>query len=208
LRAAHLLASLIGVELGLRERKKQATRQALALAALRLTGQRGFDGVLVDDIAAAVGVSPRTFNNYFSSKAEAICALAVDRAQKVGVALRARPAGEPLREAIGAAVLAEFAGGAAPGHVPGRVWIDGLRTVLSTPAMQGEYLRVQAAMQQALSAAIAERLGSDPDDLLPDVIGGAVAAACDVAMHRWVRAGAAVPLRRLVAEALSHLAAC
>ncbi|MEV8513602.1 TetR family transcriptional regulator [Dactylosporangium sp. NPDC051484] len=194
------------METGLRERKKQATRRALALAALRLTVERGFDGVLVEDIAAEVGVSPRTFNNYFSSKAEAICALSVDRAQRAGAALRARPPGEPLREAITATMLAEISGGVAPEHVPDRVWFDGLRMVLATPAMQGEYLRVRAAMQDALSAAIADRLGAGPDDLLPDVIGGAVAAACDVATHRWLRADPPVPLGPLVEEALRRLA--
>src|SRR5260221_14493834 len=86
--------------IGLRERKKRATRQALSLAAMRLAAQRGLENVLIDDIAAEVGVSPRTFNNYFSSKYEAICGLAVDRARRIGDELRQRPAGEPLWDAI------------------------------------------------------------------------------------------------------------
>ncbi|HEY5017289.1 MAG TPA: helix-turn-helix domain-containing protein, partial [Streptosporangiaceae bacterium] len=59
---------------GLRERKKLATRQALGAAAMRLAIERGLENVLVEDIAAAADVSPRTFNNYFASKYEAICA--------------------------------------------------------------------------------------------------------------------------------------
>jgi AcrR family transcriptional regulator len=194
------------MEPGLRERKKLATRQALALAALRLSVERGFDGVLVEDIAAEVGVSPRTFNNYFSSKAEAICALAVDRAQRAGEALRLRPPGEPLRMAIEATMRTEFADGAVPAQVPDRMWFAGLRMVLSTPAMQGEYLRVRAAMQESLSSAIADRLGAPSSSLLPDVIGGAVAAACDTATHRWIHADPPVPLLPLVQEGLRHLA--
>ncbi len=90
---------------GLRERKKLATRKALGMAAMRLAVQRGLDNVLIDDIAAEAGVSPRTFSNYFSSKYEAICALAMDRSRQIGAALRARPAGEPLWDAITHAVL-------------------------------------------------------------------------------------------------------
>ena len=72
--------------------------------------QRGLDNVLVEDIAAEAGVSARTFNNYFASKYEAICALAMERGQLIGAELRRRPAGEPLMEAITNAVLAAVRG--------------------------------------------------------------------------------------------------
>src|SRR5262245_3983248 len=73
---------------GLRERKKVATRRALGIAAMRLAVERGLDNVLVEDIADAAGVSARTFNNYFASKNEAICAVGFDRAMRIGAALR------------------------------------------------------------------------------------------------------------------------
>src|SRR5690606_21474884 len=59
---------------GLRERKKDETRRALREAALRLALEHGPDQVRVDDIAAAAGVSTRTYNNYFSSREQAIVA--------------------------------------------------------------------------------------------------------------------------------------
>src|ERR1700686_4935193 len=90
---------------GLRERKKLATRQALGAAAMRLAVERGLENVLVEDIAAAAEVSPRTFNNYFASKYEAICALALDRSFQIGEALRERPASESLWDAVRNAVL-------------------------------------------------------------------------------------------------------
>ena len=68
----------------MRERKKLATRQALSAAALRLALEHGPQNVRVDDIAEAAGVSPRTYNNYFSSREQAIVvALAAERGQRV-----------------------------------------------------------------------------------------------------------------------------
>ena len=55
------------------------------------------DAVL-KDIAAEVGVSPRTFNNYFSSKGEAIAARHLERARSIAAGLRAEPAAKPLWE--------------------------------------------------------------------------------------------------------------
>lgn len=59
-------------ELGLRERKRRATRRAIQHAALELATERGFDRVTIDEISHAANVSPRTFFNYFPSKESAI----------------------------------------------------------------------------------------------------------------------------------------
>jgi len=59
-------------ELGLRERKRLATRRAIQLAALRLVKDRGLDAVTIDDISHDADVSPRTFFNYFVSKEAAL----------------------------------------------------------------------------------------------------------------------------------------
>ncbi len=96
----------------LRERKKRATRTALSSAALRLAIERGFEHVLVEEIAAEAGVAPRTFNNYFPSKEAAIIAEGTERALRMREALRARPPDEPLWTAVRQAVAGLFASGA------------------------------------------------------------------------------------------------
>jgi AcrR family transcriptional regulator len=194
-----------GPAAGLRERKKLATRHALGIAAMRLAVQRGLDNVLVDDIAAAAGVSPRTFNNYFSSKYEAICALAMDRARLIGAALRARPAAEPLWDAITHAVLQQY-GAAAADQAPEKDWITGVRLVVSSPMLQGEYLKSTYVMQHVLAAAIAERTGTDAgSDMFPQVIAGAFTAATQVAMERWLFADPPAALGPLIRLALRQL---
>ena len=157
---------------GLRERKKVATRQALGEAAIRLAVERGLDNVLVEDIADAAGVSARTFNNYFASKYEAICALQQARALRIGDELRARPPGEPLWESVTQAVLSQF--GPAD-RAPDKDWIARIRLVITTPALVGEYLKVQGMAQYHLAEAIAERAGTSLEtDMFPRIMAGAV----------------------------------
>ncbi|MBO3751188.1 TetR family transcriptional regulator [Streptosporangiaceae bacterium NEAU-GS5] len=193
-----------GVSPGLRERKKMETRRALGFAAMRLAVERGLDNVLIDDIAAAANVSPRTFNNYFSNKYEAICALAVDRARRAGDALRERPPSEPLWEAIIAAVLAEFTG---MDQVPDPQWTAGVRLVTSSPQLLGEYLKANAVMRETLTVAIADRLGLDPSrEMFPGILAGAVTAAYEVACDHWLLADPPTALAPLVDQALRQLA--
>jgi AcrR family transcriptional regulator len=188
---------------GLRERKKLATRHALGIAAMRLAVQRGLDNVVTDDIAAVAGVSARTFNNYFASKYEAICSLSMDRGRLVGWALRRMPPGVPLMDAITSAVLGPF--GAAD-EAPDPDWIAGIRLVIQSPELQGEYLRTLHATQTALAEAIADRISADPRaEMFPAVLAGAVTSAIQVAMERWLTADPPTALAPLVRQALGQL---
>jgi AcrR family transcriptional regulator len=188
---------------GLRERKRLAARSALGSAAVRLAVERGLQNVTAEDITAAAGVSLRTFGNYFASKYEATCALATDRARRIGAELLARPAYEPLWEAITHAVLAHYEDA---DRAPGAEWLAGLRLVMTGPAIRGEYLKVAAEMQQALAEAIAARTGIDlKQDMYPQVLAGAITAAAQVAVGRWAAADPPVPLRPLLRGALDQL---
>jgi AcrR family transcriptional regulator len=86
--------------LGLRERKKLRTRQAIAAAALRLFAEHGYDETTIADIAAAADVSPRTFFSYFPSKEDVVFAEIDDRLAEVRERLAHRLAGESPLDAI------------------------------------------------------------------------------------------------------------
>src|SRR5690606_14213285 len=83
---------------GLRERKKRATRAALAEAAVRLAAEHGADHVTVEAISAAAGVSVRTFFNYFDSRDDAFVVIDADAAVRVRRALLEAPAELSPRE--------------------------------------------------------------------------------------------------------------
>jgi len=193
-----------GLRGGLRERKKLAVRRALGSAAVRLAVERGLENVTIEDITAEAGVSLRTFGNYFSSKYEAICALGTDRARRIGADLLARPAREPLWDALVNAVLAHYEGADQASVGEG---LAGLKLAMTAPAIRGEYLKVTAEMQDALAEAIGARTGKDPEqDMSPQILAGAVTAAAQVAVRRWAAADPPVPLRPLLGSALDQLA--
>ncbi|MGW7688618.1 acyl-CoA-like ligand-binding transcription factor [Streptomyces asiaticus] len=197
--------------MGLRERKKAQTHAALSWAAVRLTVERGFDKVKVEDIAEAAGVSPRTFNNYFSSKAEAIVFRHLDRCLRVAEELRERP-GEPLWDAITESVLRQFVPDAAatadPPVADAAQWTAGVRVMVAEPALRGEMSRAGATAEAEIAAAVAERTGSDPEqDLYPHLVASAVMGAVNTAIAHHLRTGGAMPVSRLLTDALARIAA-
>ncbi|MEU1952934.1 TetR/AcrR family transcriptional regulator [Nocardia rhamnosiphila] len=172
-------------EPGLRERKKRETRLALSLATIRLSIEKGWDAVTVEEIAAAVGVSDRTFRNYFGSKAEAVASRHLDRMYEIGRLLGARPASEPLWSAITAAVMHgyEVGEGDTQANWSGDTrWAEGVGEILSQSAVRGAVLEADALAQRELAAAVAGRVGADPDrDLYPKLVAAVVGSACAVA---------------------------
>jgi AcrR family transcriptional regulator len=182
----------------MRAHHKVATREAISTAALRLAVEHGPEGlalVRVRDIADAAGVSPRTYNNYFSSREEAICAVESDRARRLGRALLARPADESLGQAITTAVLEHY-GTAEPDKV-------GLRMIMCTSALEGEALKAFTTAEEPLADAIAERVGRR--DLFAKVMAASVAGAVRVAARHWLEPGNTESFATVLRQALAHV---
>ena len=91
---------------GLRERKKARTREALQDAAMGLFTRQGFDGTTVEEIADACEVSPRTFFRYFPTKEDVLFADTEARRERLLAVLADQPAGDPPFAALRAAMLA------------------------------------------------------------------------------------------------------
>ncbi|MEU4652695.1 TetR/AcrR family transcriptional regulator [Streptomyces sp. NPDC023723] len=164
---------------GLRERKKQATREALREAALRLAVEHGPDQVRVEDIAEAAGVSPRTYNNYFSSREQAIVsAVTADREAHVAAAVRARPAEVPLADAVTEAVVEQYTSTDEREH-------EALLLITTETALRGAFLDTTAAIEPPLTAAIAERL-ANAGPHTARVLAASAAAAVRIALENWL----------------------
>jgi AcrR family transcriptional regulator len=191
----------MGTSGGRRERKRLATRQALSDAALRLALEHGPENVRVDDIAEAAGVSPRTYNNYFSSREQAIVvALATERGHGVAAALRGRPGDEPLEHAVVGAIVEQYSGDGEPDR-------DALALITSAPALQAEFLDTIAAIERPLAEAIAARTGADGQgELRHEVLAAAVSGAARIAAERWLQPEPDAPFSVMLNDALTWVA--
>ncbi len=175
--------------LDLRSRKKAATRQSLHEAALHLAMERGLDGVTVEDIADAVGVSRRTFSNYFTNKEDAI--LHADR-ERTGVLVSLvehRPAGEPPWQALRTASRELYRGRA----VPDREWVAQLRLLRRHPSLLAQQAGDQIALERDLAAVLVAR-GHDLDEALARLMTATFLAAVRTASVLWLEGSADQPL--------------
>ena len=189
---------------GLRERKKAETRRALASAALRLARELGPDGVTVEAIAEAAGVSPRTFFNYFASKDDAIVNISPTEQSMLLADLCDRPEDEPPLDALRAMVQAaaeRFAEDADEMLVRHRL-------AQEHPSLAMRRSARFAEVERALAEEIARRTGLDVDaDTYPALVVAAALGALRVATAVWNETGRTRPLPELVDQAFDQLAA-
>jgi AcrR family transcriptional regulator len=196
------LPALMDLPARRRDQQKEQTRLDLALAAFDLAREHGLAGVRIPQIAAATGVSPRTFNNYFASKEAAIVWPTTRRASRLAANLDDRPPEEPLADALAAAVASMYEQDDMDGLPSG--WLRDFRTLVAKePALHGEYLKAAGAVEVALAGAIARRTGAEAGQLEPQVLAAVVAGAERAAVLYWVRqASASSPLTDVVRTAV------
>jgi AcrR family transcriptional regulator len=155
---------------GLRERKKQRTREAIVAAALQLFEERGFDQTTIADIAEAADIAPRTFFGYFPSKEDVVFADFPQTVEGLSARLDDRAEDETAIDAI-------------------RSWIDGVleevdlrderercrkRVIGQSEALAAHNRALMGQVEVLLAGHIARDLGDRPDDVRPHMIASAV----------------------------------
>lgn len=187
---------------GLRERKKLATRSALAAAALRLAAERGAEMVTAEDIAAAADVSVRTFFNYFPTKEAAFVADDLARGRAFVAAVAAGPVGAPVWELLRRSALDTLTS-----ELPDREQALKEQLVRTSPVVIAEVLRTFTRLEQHLVGELERRL-SESSPLMPRLMANAVAGVFRAATETWLVSEADGPseLIPLLDEAFDVLA--
>jgi AcrR family transcriptional regulator len=186
---------------GLRERKKQKTRESIQREAMRLIEKQGYDETTIEQIAAAVEISPSTFFNYFPTKEDVVLYDAYDPV--LATLILERPADEPLSVSF-RRVLDEM------GEIferdrdiilaRGRLWF-------AVPALRARIWEEMEKAQVFMGALIAQRSGREVDDFETRVIVAVVVTAAMEAMGEWLRRDGKGSFVTLVHEALDMVEA-
>ena len=164
-------------ELGLRERKRLATRRAIQLAALELASERGFDRVTIDEISHVANVSPRTFFNYFPSKESAIIGELPELPDEARIERFVSAGPEHILDGISDLLIAAIDTGELAGDVD--AGSDTARTVQElhklrrallkdNPELFAQRMASMHQFEDALSTIVQRRLAQDDPALLDD----------------------------------------
>ena len=182
--------------MGLRERKKLATRQLIAETARRLFAERGFDGVTVAEIARAAEVSEKTVFNYFPTKEDLVYWRLEDFEAQILGAIADREPGEPALEAFGRFVLTQRGLMVERDPAAREELLRLSRVIAESPALLEREQQIFRRFTASLAAQLAQETGASPDDVEPrvaaDAMMGVHRALVDFARRRILE-GARAP---------------
>jgi AcrR family transcriptional regulator len=186
---------------GLRERKKQKTREAIQREATRLFQKQGYEETTIEQIAAAVDISPSTFFNYFPSKEDVVLYDAYD--PMIATLFESRPSDEPLSESI-RIVLEQITETLERDR---EIILARSKLFLETPELRARLWSEVERTQGFLGVLLAERAGREANDFEFRVVAIALVAAMMEAASEWARRDGRVPLGDLMRQALDAISA-
>jgi AcrR family transcriptional regulator len=167
-------------KVGLRERKKQQTRDRIAREALRLFADRGYDETTLADIADAADVAPRTIFAYFDCKEDIVLCKERSFLDMLRTKLDERPSGTTTVDALRA-----FLSAIEPPDDEARLRKQIFAT---TPSLQMSMRARHGELEPMLAESIAKDLGAGPDDIRPLLIAASMTAALTSVRDRIMEA--------------------
>ncbi len=173
----------VGTDAATRGRPAVTSRQDVARAALDLFARQGYDETTVDEIAAAVGISRRTFFRYYESKPDVVWGEFDAELGRLRDRLAEAPDGEPLMDVLRRSVIAtnRFGAGELDELRIRMVLISTVPTLVAHSAVRyEEWCDVVAGFAAA-------RLGGSPDDLAAQTVARASLGAAMAAFACWAR---------------------
>lgn len=181
----------------LRERNKARARAEIASAALGLFAERGFEGVTVDEIVVAAGVSRRTFFRYFETKEDALLAdypeLNIRLTEILGISGPDDPLGAVR---VGLHRLADW-------YVErSEAVLERSRVIRDALHLAARNLEFLSQWERAIAVTVAGHIGEEAGDLLPRTAAAAVVGAFRAALTQWVRSSCGEDLHALTDRAL------
>lgn len=184
------------IALGLRERKKLKTKEAIQREALRLFQQQGYETTTIEQIAAAAEISPSTFFNYFPTKEDVVI---FDRYDPMLESfILALPQDEPLSRSIERA-LTMFASAI---EADRDTILVRAKLGLEVPEVRARFWEELERAQNLFAGIVAKRTGRDAADFELRVLAMVLVTASFEASVEWIRRGGEGDMFVLVKEAL------
>ena len=153
---------------GLRERKKQRTRETIARVALELFAERGYQATTLDDIAEAAEVSTRTIFSYYASKEDILFSDFPAIKAALARALDERPEDKDALDTVRDFILSFEKDDLHPRRV---------QVVRSDVTLHGRERARLSELAEIVAAAIARDLNAASDDLRPQLVAASLIAA-------------------------------
>ena len=157
------------------------SREELEQVALDLFAERGFEATTVDDIAAAAGISRRTFFRYYPSKNDVVWG---DFEERLGAmeAQLAAAADVPVLDALAEVVVAFNA--LPPEAVPAHR--RRMSMILHVPALQAHSALRYAEWRAVVARFVAARTGAAEADAVPQLVGHVALGAAVASYEHWL----------------------
>jgi mycofactocin system transcriptional regulator len=160
-------------------------RHRIEQAALDLFTRKGFEQVIIDDVAAAAGISRRTFFRYFATKADAVWGDFAAHVARLERLLAATDPAQPVLTSVCAAYVQvnDYAAADLP------MLRERMHLILTEPALLAHSQLRYADVDRVVAEHVAARSGRSPTDLAPRLVAATTRAAATTAFELWLADG-------------------